>query len=119
MRHFLGGYRGGGQRLGSCRLLLWRPRVGRLVGGRGRALQVVGVQVCVLSILRGWCQALVGGQGSVLTLETQRGGLQRLPTPGGRLLGLQQTLVPPLAAWSVMGPWKHKGEFSDSQRMKG
>lgn len=89
-----------------------RPRVGGLVGGRRRALQVVGLRghVCVLrrSALGGRCQALVRGRDSVLTdsrtLEAHGGGLQGLPASRGLLRGLEQTLVSPLADWSFVRP---------------
>lgn len=38
------------------------------------------------------------------TLETHGGGLQGLPASRGLLLGLEQTLVSPLADWSFMRP---------------
>lgn len=71
---------------------------------------MVGGQVCVLrlSVLGGWCQGLVGNQGSVLTnrltLETHGRGLWGLPTPRDLLLGLEQTLISPLADRSFMRP---------------
>lgn len=83
-----------------------------MIGGRWRALQVVGLggHMCVLrlSILGGWCQALVWGRNSVLadgrTLETHGSGLQGLPASRGLLLGLEKTLVSPLADWSFKRP---------------
>jgi len=85
-----------------------RPGVGGLVGGRGRALQVVrlGGHVRVLhrSALGGRRQALE--RGAVLpddrTLETHGGGQ---PAAGALLRGLEQTLVPPLAGGSFQRPW--------------
>lgn len=91
-----------------------RPWVGGLAGGRRRcALQVVGVrgQVCVLrlSVGRGRHQALVRRGASVLTdrlaLETHGGGL---PVPRGLLLGLEQTLVSPLADRAFVRSWKRR-----------
>lgn len=81
--------------------------MGGLVGSRGRALQVVGLggHVCVLrlSVLSGWCQALVQDGNSMLTesrnLETHGSGL-----PAAR--GLEQTLISPLADWCFMRPWE-------------
>lgn len=51
---------------------------------------------------------LVLGRGSMLThrrtLEAQGSRLHGLPAPRGLLLGLEQTLVPPLTHWSFMRP---------------
>lgn len=87
-----------------------------LVRGRRSALQVVWVwremRVLSLSVLGRRGQALVWGRASMLThrwtLETQGGRLQRLPTPRGLLLGLEQTLVPSLSDRRFVRPYREK-----------
>lgn len=87
------------------------PRVGGLVRGRGRALQVLRGQVSVLArrVLAGRGQALVRGRNAVLTdrrtLEAHGSRLQRLPAARGLLLGLEMTLVGPLGDWSFVRPF--------------
>lgn len=75
----------------------WRcPGVGGLVGGRALQVVWVGRQVLVLGM-----NTLVCGLSSVLThsraLETHGGRRQGLSISSSLLLGLEQTLVAPLA----------------------
>lgn len=83
--------------------------MGRLAGGRRRALQVLEVnrQVCVRwSSLGWWRQALGWGTNGVLaerrSLEADGSWLEA--ARGLLLLGLEQMLLSSLGSWSVVRP---------------
>lgn len=101
MRHFLWGEGGRGERVGG--------------GGSPGVRGLVGGQVLVRGV-----DALVWALSSMLThsraLEPHRGRRHGLSVSGGLLLGLEQTLVPPLThrgfvrtllGWDGVSVWAH------------